>query len=104
MGLLRFLFKFFFFWGSLFNFLGDGFVARTLYVCVIKLIYFAIGTLSVFMVEFVSLYFNFFLGFCSILMLLIGVNFFKDFHLVCLSVVYDIFGCVLSGTGYFIDI
>ena len=49
-------FFFFFFLGSLFNFLGDGFVARTLYVCVIKLIYFAIGTLSVFMVEFVSLY------------------------------------------------
>ena len=33
-----------------------------------KLIYFAIGTLSVFMVEFVSLNFNFF-GFCSTLIL-----------------------------------
>ena len=44
-GLLRFLFFFFFFgilllnaqnvWGLLLKFLGDGFVARTLYVCVI---------------------------------------------------------------------
>ena len=49
-----------------------------------KLIYFAIRTLSVFMVGFVSLYFLFFifyfLGFCSTLILLIGTNFLKDFR------------------------
>ena len=59
-GFVEVFVQFFFFLGFLFNFLGDGFVARTLYVCVITLIYLAIGTLSVFMVEFVSLYFNFF--------------------------------------------
>ena len=60
----------FFFLGSLFNFLGDGFVARTLSMCVIKLIYFAIGTL----------------------------------WWVLLSMVNDIFDCILSGTSYFTGI
>ena len=45
-----------------------------------------------------------FLGFCSTLILLIVTNFLKDFHSSLLSMVYDIFGCVLSGIGYFIDI
>ena len=43
-----------------------------------------------------------FLSFCSTLILLIGMNFLKDFRSSLLF--YDIFGCVLSGISYFIDI
>ena len=46
-------------------------------------------------------------GFCSTLILLIGTNFLKDFRSNLLSMFFiyiDIYGCVLFGTGYFIDV
>ena len=44
-------------------------------------------------------------GFCSTLILLIGTNFLKDFRSNLLSMFYIyIYGCVLFGTGYFIDV
>ena len=43
--------------------------------------------------------FNYFLGFCSTLILLIGTNFLKDFHSNLFLMVYDLFCCVLSRTS-----